>query len=315
MSEDETAPNASSQARWLITGANGNLGTRLILNLLNDTDSSVVAVVRSERARGVIEQLDLTLDQRERLEIRVLDYGDEAALRSAAEGCTAAVHLVGILKATPGASYEEAHEQSCKVLTRALAGSSVQHLTYMSIVGSEASASNACLASKGRAADILLGESLPACVIRVPMVLGEGDYASYALKQRACGKLAFGFRLASLEQPIYAGDVIAAIRAANRNRVSGLLDLAGPEVLTRRALTERAAGLLGRSPRQISLPIALGRVVLGLIERLTGNPPVTVAMLDVLDHDDDVDPQPALDTLNMGGLTPLDKALQMVLGN
>ena len=41
------------------------------------------------------------------------------------------------------------------------------------------------------------------------MVLGEDDYASYALKKNALSKLNFTFRKSSLEQPIYAGDIFA----------------------------------------------------------------------------------------------------------
>lgn len=299
--------------KWLITGANGNLGTRLILEVLNNTVDSVVAVVRSERARSIIDRLDLALDQRERLSVEVLDYGDETRMRAACEGCTRAVHLVGILKATKSATYEDAHENACQALVRALDGSSVEHVTYMSIVGSRADAGNACLASKGRAEDILLNGAVSACVLRVPMVLGEGDYASFALKQRAGKSTSVGFRLASLEQPIYAGDVIRAIRQAAQLGVTGALDLGGPEVLSREQLTERAARTLGRQVRQISLPFGVARLMGGILQTVSGNPPVTVAMLEVLDHDDEVDPEAALKTLQMEKLTPLDRTLQQVL--
>ena len=51
----------------------------------------------------------------------------------------------------------------------------------------------------------------------------------------------------------------------------------------------------------------------GLFEALLGNPPVTQAMLGVLDHDDNVDSQSALAALQMEGLTDLDTMLDACL--
>lgn len=298
---------------WLITGANGNLGKRLLTHLLGNADVAVVAVVRSERAKNAIEAVPLGDDARSRLLIKVLDYTDTQALRAAAAQADKAVHLVGILKQTRQATYHEAHEASTAALLDALADTPVDHLTYLSIAGSSASAANECLSSKGRAEEMCAQNALNSCVLRVPMVLGEGDYASYALKARAGKAVSFTFRAASLEQPIYAGDVVRGIVAAGELALNRKLDLGGPEVLSRRALTQRAASLLGRHSRLVSLPIGLGMTMAGMMERLLSNPPVTRAMLDVLDHDDDIDPQIAMDALQLSGLTSLDDTLRAVL--
>lgn len=298
---------------WLITGANGNLGKRLITALLEEPHSRVTAVVRSARAQGAIEALPLSAEQQQRLQIRVLNYTDVTALREAAQGCERAVHLVGILKETKAASYRGAHEDSTAALLEALQGTGVAHLTYLSIVGSAPQSNNACLASKGRAEAMCLDAALPACVLRVPMVLGEGDYASFALASRARKARSFSFRAESQEQPIYAGDVVAAITAAANLQINQALDLGGPEVLTRRELTRRAAAVLGRDTTVVSLPLALGLAMAGLLSAVTANPPFTRAMLEVLDHDDVVQPEPTLQTLQMQTLTPLDDILAAVL--
>ena len=145
------------------------------------------------------------------------------------------------------------------------------------------------------------------------MVLGEADYASAALRARAGAGHSFAFRAASLEQPIYAGDVVKAICAAATRQVAGALDLAGPEVLTRRELTMRAAQVLGVQARVHSLPLALGYGMAWLMERLLANPPLTRAMLGVLDHDDQVDTGHALRELGLDELTALDVMLARVL--
>ena len=63
----------------------------------------------------------------------------------------------------------------------------------------------------------------------------------------------------------------------------------------------------------VSLPLGLGMLMAGLVERVSANPPVTRAMLEVLDHDDAIDAQPAAERLGLE-LTPLDQMLMTVIG-
>jgi uncharacterized protein YbjT (DUF2867 family) len=147
-------------------------------------------------------------------------------------------------------------------------------------------------------------------------VLGENDHAAVALRARARSSTALLVRGgASFEQPIYAGDVIEAIvRGLDAPGLDDVaLDLAGPESLTHRALVARASAILGRRPpRVVPLPRAVAFAGAWLAERLLADPPVTRAMLDVLDHDDRVDPADACRRLGIS-LTSLDEALRRCL--
>ena len=177
----------------------------------------------------------------------------------------------------------------------------------------DATSANECLASKGAAEEILVRSDLRTAVIRVPMVLGEGDYASKALYDRAVKRWSFTFRASSLEQPVYAGDVVEAIVRAGKLELDDAFDLGGPEVLTRREMTRRAAAKLNRSTRVLSLPIGLGMLIAWVLAKVSANPPMTPAMLGVLDHDDDVDAGMALERLGLAALTPVDEMLERVL--
>ena len=148
---------------------------------------------------------------------------------------------MGILKQSQQATYLQAHEQSTQALLEALAPTNVGHLTYLSIVGSSADASNLCLASKGRAEELCVQNQLPTCILRVPMVLGEGDYASFALKSRALQRISFNFRgwqhrAADLRWRCCEG----YFHSSDFQQVEGALDLAGAEKVTRRELTSLA---------------------------------------------------------------------------
>lgn len=293
----------------LITGANGNLGRRLLVEL-DKRKLPARAVVRSQRAADAIARLELATP----IEIRIVDYLDEAAMRDAVADCQQVVHLVGIIRETAGSRYVDAHERTCEILSSVAQGSGVRRIVYLSIVGSDVASANACLASKARAERALLQGAVPALVLRVAMVLGEDDYASGALRGRARNSWNILLRSGSLEQPIYAGDMIAAILAGlDAGDVDDLtINLAGPRVLTRGDLTRAAAQTLGGHTRIVSLPLWVGLLAAGLLEQLSASPPVTRAMLSVLDHDDDIDPAPGLQRLGIS-LTSFDTMLKLCL--
>jgi NADH dehydrogenase len=173
---------------------------------------------------------------------------------------------------------------------------------------------NSCLRSKALGENILRNGSVATLVLRVPMVLGEGDYASAALKARAWRGTNVLLRGGSLEQPIYAGDVVSAVVNALDvdPALDEALDLAGPESLSRAELTSAAARSVGRTTRTVSLPLFCGLAAAWVLERLSDNPPVTRAMLGVLDHDDRIDSAAARSRLGIE-LTPLDRMLQLCL--
>ena len=285
----------------LVTGANGHIGRRL---LRERPDAR--AVVRSERAAATLAG---------HADVRVVDYIDATGLADACAGCDAIVHLVGIIRESKRASFHDAHEGPAEALVQAAGEAGVGRIVYLSILGAAPDSNNACLASRARTEEILAASGIATVSLRVPMVLGEDDYASAALfrNARAAQRLAFTFRAASLEQPIFAGDVVAALIAALSNSIPpGTLELAGPTALTRRNLIAAAAKTLGTNPvRVLSLPLWLGQTLAWTLEQATPNPPLTRAMLGVLDHDDNIDPGPAANALRLK-LTPLQEALRRV---
>jgi len=295
--------------RILITGANGHLGQRLLRRVAAVSPSGAAGVARAAvRSAGAASAV---LAQGV-FECSVVDYRDVDALARAAEGCHAIIHLVGILKESSRTHYSEAHESTAHAVAAAANKTGVRRVVYLSILGANAASPNACLASKGRAEEILLGQLVPTTVIRLPMVLAAGEPAAIALRANAMRRILPLVRGgASREQPIDADDVTAAILAAAARDDEGTvsLDLAGPESLTRRDLVLRAALLLRRQPRIAPLPLAFARAFASLAERMLANPPITRPMLEVLEQDDEIDPAPACRALGLT-LTPLDETLR-----
>ncbi|MEN8183148.1 MAG: NAD(P)H-binding protein [Myxococcota bacterium] len=300
------------QGRLLVTGANGHLGRRLIERVLReDRAPGVEAVVRSDRAAAVLEPLRALGE----LRIHIVDPGDADALTSVGRGCTHAIHLIGILKQGPGTRYADAHEGTCSALARAAEKNAFRRIVYLSILGASVDSKNACLASKARAEQILLEAPVPTVVLRVPMVLGGEEPGARAIRAQARAglvPLVRGGR--SREQPIDADDVTQAILRGLSLPGLGpeILALAGPESLPRRELLERAAALTGGRPRVVALPLWLAWLFAGASELVLASPPLTRAMLGVLEQDDDVDPGQACARLELE-LTPLDETLRRCL--
>ena len=282
----------------LVTGANGHLGRRLLGTV--DARWTTRAVVRSKRAAAQLA---------DHPDVRIVDYTDVAALTDACAGCDSVVHLVGIIKEGAATRYQAAHVESTRALVEAATNAAVRRIVYLSILGADAGSPNRCLASKGQAEALLEHSPISSLVLRVPMVLGEGDTAARALLANARKRLAFTFRAGSMDQPIYAGDVIDAVVAALKPEApSGILELAGPRSLTRRQLIAAASGTRTRT---ISLPVEVGYAIAALLGTVSENPPLTADMLGVLDHDDEIDPEPAAKALGIR-LTGLTEALARI---
>ena len=297
----------TERQRILVTGANGHLGRRLIANL--PENYAIEAVVRSESAE---RRLVRSIGDRENVTITRTDPSDSERLKPIAARCHQAVHLIGTIKARRDNRIEDAHQIPASALASAVSQSTVEHIIYLSILGAHENANSHCLRSRAAVERILSGSGCSTTTIRVPMVLGEGDRASRALKYRSRRRFVTVFRGGSLEQPIYAGDVIQAVTASLKRPSRGSLrhfDLAGPESLTRTDLIRRAGTINGYQPVVISLPITVGMILAGISEKLSPMPPITRDMLRILDHDDNIDTTLACQELKIS-LTGLGETLR-----
>lgn len=304
----------------VVTGANGQLGRALLSELarLSDPKASpnerprIRALVRSERAKETIEALGLDPPP----DIAIVDYTNPSEMTAALSGMSRVIHLVGIIKETKGARYVEAHEQTCHALALAAQRAGIQRIVYLSILGSAVSSENACLASKGRAEALLLEDRVATTVLRVPMVLGGDDPATDSLRRQAQSRslrLVAGGR--TLQQPIDSRDVVRAVLAACTASPGRhlCLDAGGPECISHRNLVLRAARLWGNEPEIRSIPLWLARFAVKTLSLVLPNPPVTLPMFDILQHDDRTDPNVFCEALEIE-LTPLSQTLADYVG-
>ena len=298
----------------LVTGANGHLGKKFLLAL---SSYDVCALVRSEKAQN--DLINFIKDCGiQNVKVAKCDYLDMPAIKELASTCKYVVHLVGIIKENKENTFDLVHRQTTEVLIEALKDSKVEKISYINILGSKENSRNTCFSTRGFAEKVFLKSDIPCLILQVPMVLGEGDYASTALRKHALSHFNFTFRKKSLEQPIYAGDIVEAIRndilkvLSGKTSATGIKFLAGIEPLTRENLIQMAAKIMGVKVRVFSVPLALGICLAWVFEKLLIDPPISRAMLGVLDHDDNVDPFPACKQLDIE-LTSLKSMLKSTM--
>ena len=122
---------------FAITGANGQLGRRLVRSLAElEPGVPVRALVRSAAAAASLGNLVATHPL---LDVRTVDFSNPDSMGPALVGVTRVVHLVGILRETPGNRYADAHEGAVAALIAAASRNGVGQLIALSILGADAS--------------------------------------------------------------------------------------------------------------------------------------------------------------------------------
>ena len=295
--------------RVAITGANGQLGRLLTRQL--QAGHEVVPIVRRRRAEA---KLRAAVGEEFGKRIKRCQPWNAESLSEAVADCDVLVHLVGTIRETAKNRFEDTHEAAAATAIAAAAAAGCERVIYISIVGAAEPGRSEVLTRRLAVERQLFAGFTHATIIRVPMVLGGDDRASRALLRQAMRSRAYVLRAGSLEQPIYAGDVVAAVANAIESPVSGhrAIDLAGPDVISRGALIQRVATLCNNEVAITSLPLGIVLAAARLMECFRRPAALQSEMLRILDHDDDIDANAGAAILGLQ-LTPLDEFLPLIV--
>ena len=180
------------------------------------------------------------------------------SVRRAVEGADAVVNLVGILAKSGRQTFKAVHVAGAGAIAEAAHAAGAGTLVHVSAIGADRRA-NANYARTKAAGEAAVLEHFPdAVILRPSLVFGPEDQlfnrfaamAGYApfLPLIGGGRTRF--------QPVYAGDVAAAIAAAcaGRAKPHTIYELGGPEVVTFRQLLDRTMAWSGRRRLYLRLP-------------------------------------------------------------
>ena len=263
-----------SRPQVALFGGSGFVGTVLANQLVRANYGVRIFTRDRQHARGLWLLPDTAVVE--------LEVADEERVAQALSGCTAAVNLIGVLHEARdnGRGFHAAHVETVEHLIKACKHARVPHLLHMSALQAAAQAPSHYLRSKGEAEKRLLsasGRQFRSTLVRPSVIFGRHDnflnrfaallkLAPHLLPLTACD---------ALIQPIYVGDVVAALMALLRSTPrSGatVVELGGPTTLSLRAIVDYVAALIERPTTIVPLAGPIASVLAWALEFLPGPP-------------------------------------------
>lgn len=262
----EPRPATPVARRILLTGASGFLGREVLRRLL-DAGNEVVAVSRHPSPAavpaGVIQvAADVTGEEWQRW----------------CEGCTAAIHLVGVIREAPRhrVTFDAAHRVGTERVVAACREHGIGRLVHVSALGARRDAATPYLRSKWRGEEAVRGSALAWTIVRPSLIFGPraGFFTKLAGAVRRLPLFPVVGDGAYSLQPIAVGEVAAALVAALEIGASEgeVVEVGGPEVLSYVEVVRRTAAALGVRRSLVHLPVGLARFLVRAVQWLPGAP-------------------------------------------
>ena len=217
-----------------------------------------------------------------------LRYPD--SVRRAVEGAQAVVNLVGILAKAGPQTFSALHVAGARAVASAARDAGAGTLVHVSALGADRRGRSNYARTKAAGEAAVLEEVQGAVILRPSLVFGPED----ALFNRFAAMAGYSPFLPLIGggrgklQPVYAGDVAAAIAAAcaGKAKPGTIYELGGPEVVTFRQLLDKTQEWSGRKRPYLRLPFWAAK--LGALLTLplpNGLRPLTVDQVRMLQSD------------------------------
>jgi uncharacterized protein YbjT (DUF2867 family) len=208
------------------------------------------------------------------------------SVRRAVEGADVVVNLVGILAKVGAQTFEAVHVAGARTIARAAREAGARTLVHVSAIGADGRASARYARTKAAGEAVTLQEFPGAIILRPSLVFGPEDHLfnRFADMARYAPLPLIGGGKTQL-QPVYVGDLAAAIAAAcaGKARPGTVYELGGPEVVTFRQLLEKTQAWSGRKRGFISMPFWLAKLgALATLPLPAGLRPLTVDQVRML---------------------------------
>lgn len=218
---------------------------------------------------------------------------DSASIDMAISGSEIVVNCVGILYQTRRNKFQHVHAEMPSMIAASCAKFGVSRFVHISALGVDKSSSVYGHTKLDGEKKIL--EHFPAATILRPgIVFGPEDqffnmFAGLAQKFPLLPLIGGG---KTKFQPVYVGDVAAAVIAAiSRNDTfGGVYELGGPEVLTFREIYQHIFAWTGRTRILASIPFPLAKLKAAFIQYFPPRPMLTPDQVESLKTDSIVSP-------------------------
>lgn len=272
--------------RVFLTGGTGFVGGHVLAELLRG----------SRRVRCLVRPgSESRLPDDDRVERVTGDLLSAEDCRRAAEGASAAIHLVGIIREAGDQTFQAVHVEGTRNVVEACRAEGVARLVHMSAHGASLESLAAYQRTKAAAERIVAESGLRWTVFRPSFILGpDGEFMQQMIglvrpRWRPVPVLGDGQHLV---QPLGVDETAALfVRAldlpAAERKIYGL---GGPEPMTFNEFLDTLCRVVcGRRRRMVHVPMPLARTAAWLAEHLLARPPVTREQLVMLAEAREVD--------------------------
>ncbi len=226
------------------------------------------------------------------IEFAACDVTNPAAVDRALTGAGAAVNLVGVLAETGRQTFEALQAKAAATIAQAAAVRGIARLVQVSAIGADAGSASAYARTKAKGEAAVRAAVPTATILRPSIVFGpEDDFFNRFAAMAAISPvlpLVGGGR--TRFQPVYAGDVGAAVEAALRlpEAQGRTYELGGPNVHSFRELMEIMLHDVQRRRTLLPLPFPAA-AALGSVLQLAGafglQAPLTRDQVELLKSD------------------------------
>src|SRR3954449_10544955 len=291
-----------------VFGGSGFLGRHVVRALAKEGYRIRVAVRRPELAGhlqplGRVGQIHAV-----RANLRYPD-SVEAAVRDA----SVVVNLVGILFERGRQRFDATHSYGAEAVALAAAAFGARFV-HISALGADENAPSLYARSKAIGEKLVLAALPTATILRPSIMFGQEDtfFNRFAAIARISPVLPLIGGGLTRFQPVFAGDVAAAVLAVMQGRATraSIYELGGPEVMTFRELMAFMLATIERRRLLLPLPFPLAKLQASILQFLP-KPPLTPDQVELLKVDNVVSDAARREgrTLEDLGIDPIDMAV------
>lgn len=195
----------------------------------------------------------------------------DADVAAALDGATVAANCVGILAPGKGGnSFEALQADGATRIARLASAAGVSRMVQISSIGADAGSESLYQRTKAKGEAGVLEHMPDALILRPSIVFGPGD--SFFNRFADMSKLSPFVPVvgaATMFQPIFVGDIAAAVLAGLKQGAKGIHEIGGPELESFADLMDRMLGVLGRKRLVLPLPSPIGMLMGASFETLS----------------------------------------------
>jgi len=260
-----------------VFGGSGFVGRHVVRALTREGYRVRVATRRPHlsqdlRVTGVVGQVQLVQ----------ANVRNRPSVERAVAGASGVVNLVGVLNESGRQSFSRLHALGAKIIAEATAKAGITSLVHMSSLGADVNSASRYARTKAEGEAHVLAAMADAKILRPSVIFGtdDGFFNRFAAMARFSPALPLFGGGKSLFQPVFAGDVAAAVVAAldPAKAPDTIYELGGPGTYSFADLMRFVLKTIDRPRFLIPLPFAIGEVI-GLIGEIAGSLPFVPTVL------------------------------------